>query len=108
MPVRLRGFLVTIIFGSLFYMLMYWIAYPESYPFAYMPSRLGSLILVLIPGSIALSGLSELVSGVPFSRLSLAWNALKGWQRGVYGLLVFAAGLLILFGGLYIHQILTL
>ncbi len=107
MPVRLRGFLVMAIFGSLFYLLMYWIAYPETYPFSYMPSRLGGFILVLIPGGIALSGLCEFVSGVPFSRLSMAWYALKGWQRGIIGILVFAAGLLLLFGGLYIHQILT-
>jgi hypothetical protein len=40
-----------------------------------------------IPGAYALAGLIQTVSGVPFTQLSDKWDDLKGWQRGVLGLI---------------------
>lgn len=42
-----------------------------------------------LPGAVALAGLVQLVSGVPFSELSRRWDELAGWQRGVLGTLIF-------------------
>jgi len=46
-----------------------------------------------LPGAIALTGLRELVSGVPFSEWAQRWDSLAGWQRGVLGVLIVAAAL---------------
>jgi len=46
-----------------------------------------------LPGAIALTGLLELVSGVPFSEWAQRWDSLAGWQRGVLGVLIVAAAL---------------
>lgn len=40
-----------------------------------------------------LAKLSELITGVPFGRLAASWDGLRGWQRGVLGLLVAVAAL---------------
>jgi hypothetical protein len=50
-----------------------------------------------LPGAIALTGLLELVSGVPFSEWSQRWDSLAGWQRGVLGVLIVAAALVGIF-----------
>jgi hypothetical protein len=44
--------------------------------------------------------LVQAVSGVPFAELSDKWNALEGWQRGVYGVGIFVASCAVVFGGL--------
>ena len=49
----------------------------------------------------------QLMTGVPFSDLSDRWNGLKGWQRGVIGLVTFLLGLALLFGGLVGYGYLT-
>ncbi|ALV04518.1 hypothetical protein [Roseateles depolymerans] len=41
-----------------------------------------------IPAAFALTGLIQLVSGVPFLELSARWDSLKGWQRGILGTLI--------------------
>lgn len=46
------------------------------------------------PGALALVGLIELVTNAPFTRLAQSWDALRGWQRGVLGLLICAAVLI--------------
>ncbi|RQP25209.1 hypothetical protein [Piscinibacter terrae] len=51
-----------------------------------------------VPGGIALSGLVQLVSGVPFSELSTKWDQLQGWQRGVLGTLIFLVSCVVIFG----------
>jgi hypothetical protein len=35
-----------------------------------------------VPGAFALVGLIETVTGLPFTRVSEAWDGLAGWQRG--------------------------
>ncbi len=37
-----------------------------------------------------------MATGVPFEELSGRWDGLAGWQRGVLGVSLFLAGLLIL------------
>jgi len=44
-----------------------------------------------LPGAYGLTGLIELVSGVPFTQLSDKWDQLQGWQRGVLGLFIVGA-----------------
>jgi hypothetical protein len=51
------------------------------------------MITIAYPGAYALTGLLELVTNVPFDRFSARWDALAGWQRGVFGLLVAMAAL---------------
>jgi len=41
-----------------------------------------------IPGALALVGLIQLVSGVPFNELASSWDNLAGWQRGILGLII--------------------
>jgi hypothetical protein len=55
-----------------------------------------------IPGAFALAGLVQLVSGVPFSELAARWDSLKGWQRGVLGLLIVGVAVGAIFLGLMI------
>ena len=50
-----------------------------------------------IPGAFALAGLVQLVSGVPFSELSGRWDALEGWQRGIFGTLIFLVAVAFIF-----------
>ncbi len=49
-----------------------------------------------IPGAIALVGLVQLVSGVPFGKLATQWDSLKGWQRGILGTAIVIGAFLIL------------
>jgi hypothetical protein len=51
-----------------------------------------------VPAVVAMVGLIQLVSGVPFSDLSGRWDALEGWQRGVLGtlFLLLACGVIFL------------
>ncbi|OYU44978.1 MAG: hypothetical protein CFE44_10000 [Burkholderiales bacterium PBB4] len=41
-----------------------------------------------LPGAFALAGLIELVTGSEFQKLSGAWDGLKSWQRGIFGIVV--------------------
>jgi len=50
----------------------------------------GGLIVVGIPGALALTGFLELLTGHPFMSLASKWDQLAGWQRGVLGMLVVA------------------
>jgi hypothetical protein len=58
------------------------------------------MIALAAPGGFGLAGLVQAVSGVPFAALSDKWNALEGWQRGVYGVGIFVASCAVVFGGL--------
>ncbi len=50
-----------------------------------------AIFAMALPAVIALAGLIELVSGVPFWRIARRWDALRGWERGVLGLGTVAA-----------------
>ena len=45
----------------------------------------------LLPAAVVLVGLIEVITGIEFTRISSAWDDLRGWQRGVLGLIVVAA-----------------
>jgi len=50
----------------------------------------------LFPVAWFLAGVLQAVTGVPFDELSDRWASLAGWQRGLIGVSVFVAGLLLL------------
>ena len=60
------------------------------------------MIPFALPGAYALSGLIELVTGVSFLEFARRWDALKGWQRGIFGTFIVAIALFLILavGGL--------
>ncbi|MEO1321089.1 MAG: hypothetical protein AAFV30_11075 [Pseudomonadota bacterium] len=64
-------------------------------------SRGGTFYIIVmgVPGALALSGLLEILTGRSFMQLASAWDALAPWKRGVYGVLVVLAAAVIIFGG---------
>ena len=58
------------------------------------------LIAVATPSAYSLAGFIEFVSGIPFGKLASSWDSLRGWQRGVIGLLVVAAAFAVLIFGM--------
>jgi len=50
----------------------------------------------LLPVAWVLAGVLQIVTGVPFQQLSDKWDNMAGWQRGLIGVSVFLAGLLLL------------
>lgn len=49
----------------------------------------------LLPVAVLLSGVLQILTGVPFQELSDKWDNLAGWQRGLIGISVFLAGLVL-------------
>lgn len=47
-----------------------------------------SIILLAVPGAVALIGLLEIITGLAFTDISKKWDSLAGWQRGILGLVV--------------------
>ncbi len=54
--------------------------------------------LYACPVALAMIGLGQAVTGVPFRDLAAQWDALKGWQRGVLGITLLAVFSALLFG----------
>lgn len=52
---------------------------------------------LFIPGGFALAGAVQLVTGIPFSRLSAQRDSLAGWQRGVLGVAILIAASAVIF-----------
>ena len=50
--------------------------------------------LVAIPGALALLGLIEAITGIPYGEMARRWEHLKGWQRGIISF-----GIIFTFGG---------
>lgn len=50
----------------------------------------------LLPVAWLLAGVLQFVTGVRFDELSDRWDHLAGWQRGLIGVSVFVAGLIVL------------
>lgn len=53
--------------------------------------------LLAIPVALAMAGLGQAATGVPFSQMASQWDALQGWQRGVLGVLAVIAFAALLF-----------
>jgi hypothetical protein len=56
-----------------------------------------------LPGGLAIAGLLQLVTGVPFSQWSSRWDSLQGWQRGVFGSLLVLVLLGCVFAGMAVY-----
>ncbi len=90
MNIRSRG-LAQLAAGAAPLALIAWLAPAEWV--RQVLDALGKLAIfaLAMPAVVALAGLVELVSGVPFWRIAERWDALRGWQRGVLGLAIVAA-----------------
>ena len=100
MSIRLRG-LLNFLGGSLLFALMlaWWAWWQARNPGRTLPGAPFSVLVIAAPGGFAISGLIQLLVGVPFAELSDKWNSLKGWQRGVYGIAIVAFAFVLIFGG---------
>jgi hypothetical protein len=108
MNIRTRGMLQFLGSGVVFATALWWfMAAQQRNPGGALPGGPFGLIVLAAPGGFAAAGLVQWISGVPFSELSEKWNSLKGWQRGVFGTLVFFGGLLLLLAGLVLYGFLT-
>jgi TRAP-type uncharacterized transport system fused permease subunit len=92
--IRKRGF-TTFIIGGIVYVLtvsvMDWLrAHGYSFHFALIPG--------CISFAVAAAGFVELVSGTSYSRLGRKWKELRHWQRGMLGLFIAVALLVIILG----------
>jgi hypothetical protein len=56
--------------------------------------------ILAIPVAIAMIGLGQAATGIPFRQLSSQWDALAGWQRGVLGVAILLAFSALLFGAI--------
>jgi hypothetical protein len=61
---------------------VYWLQLQGYSPNSFALIGLGA------PVAIGLVGLLEVLMNRPFSEMEEWWNALKGWQRGILGLMV--------------------
>ena len=99
MPIRVRGALEMILGSAVFAVFAYWIAVPEAYPFAYYPAGIGGALAIGAPGALALVGLIECLSGMPFHQIEAAWAGLSGWQRFFGGTVIVLVGGAAVFAG---------
>ncbi len=72
-------------------------------------SRGGTFYIILmgVPGALALSGLLEITTGRSFTELAKRWDELAPWQRGVFGTGIIIAAATLVFGGLLLIGWLT-
>lgn len=103
MRIRLRGALMLTGAG-LFYALLF-VAVLRHGLDGSSDAGLGPLKVVLlgVPGAIALIGLIELLGGIAFNDLSRRWDELRGWQRGVLGSLVTLVAFALLYLGIVFY-----
>jgi hypothetical protein len=67
--------------------LVYWLAaHAYSFHFALLPA--------CFPFVFLCAGLTEAITGTPYSRLAQRWMSLRGWQRGVIGTSIVLAALI--------------
>ncbi len=106
METRKKGLLQFLTAGLVFAAAIYWFMRQRAgNPDYTLPGGSLGLIALVAPGGFSLAGLIQFVSGVPFSELSDKWNALKGWQRGVYGTLIFFFALALAIGGFMFYAL---
>ncbi len=72
-------------------------------------SRGGTFYIIVmgVPGALALSGLLEVVTGRSFTGLAASWDQLEPWKRGVYGAITIFAAAAVIFGSLLLIGWLT-
>ena len=96
---RIRGSL-KLVGGSAAFALVFWGVFKRE--LAGERQVFFRLIAMATPGSVALIGLIELATGVPFTRFASAWIALQWWQRLLLGLLIVFSFFALIFGGIYL------
>ena len=108
MNIRTRGMLQFLGAGALFGLTLWWFSQAyEAHDEGMSHMGPWGIVAICTPGGFAAAGLLQWITGTPFSEMSKKWDALAGWQRGVYGTLVFVGGLVLLFGGLMLYGWLT-
>ncbi len=108
MSVRAKGLAQFLLSGLVFALVILWFMQQRgANPDFNLPGGPFGILGLCVPGGFALAGLLQAITGAPFSELANRWDALKGWQRGLIGVGVFALGLLLLFGGLVAYGYLT-
>lgn len=73
-----------------------------------VPAILLTLLLVGVPGVIALIGLLELLTGIAFTDLSGRWSLLTGTRRTLFGLLLAGLALLLTLVGVLLQRWLSI
>ncbi len=65
-------------------------------------SRGGTFYIIVmgLPGAVALIGLLEIVTGHSFTRYAARWDELEPWKRGAYGMITVIAAATLIFGSL--------
>jgi hypothetical protein len=92
LSIRIRGFLLALLGGTIFSLIAYWISHPSSYPFSHFPAGPGGALLIGIPGAVAVIGMVECVSGRALRELELTWASLNGLKRFFLGSLLVIVG----------------
>lgn len=94
--VRSSGLKKLIIGGVASFLMLQWVisAPPSASGGAY------KLISLSPPLLVAMMGLLETFSGVPFLRFSEAWEELQGWQRGVLGIVIVIVAIVVIMGSI--------
>ena len=77
---RTKGLIHAAMGGVLFLLLVGLSHWLKSLGWHHMPWEFA------IPAGLAISGLVQAATGIPFSELSTRWDTIKPWQRGVYGI----------------------
>jgi len=78
---------------AILYVIVLVVALHNGYEIIFKPI---ALVTGLTPIAWGLAGVLQIATGIPFEELSRKWDGLAGWQRGVIGISVFGAGLLVL------------
>lgn len=97
--VRLTGCVRLLIGVAIFLLAFLFMALIGSLIGEQQPSRRLSWIIVVffLAGVIPfMQGVMELVTGVPFLKMSAAWMSLRGWQRLILGLIAVPIGVFIM------------
>lgn len=77
--IRIKG-LFQVIWASALFAVFFGIGYRlNSLGWHHMPWEFA------IPAGFAIAGLLQAITGIPFIRLASQWDALRPWQRGVFG-----------------------
>ncbi|NNL99558.1 MAG: hypothetical protein HKO62_02325 [Gammaproteobacteria bacterium] len=98
--IRLRGLAILLVSAAAYWLLFGYVLRSGLDAVTGVGTSTEMVYLLGAPGAGVLYGTVELILGRPFMELSDAWDALRGWQRGVLGVVIVAAALGLLIGGL--------
>lgn len=99
MDTRLKG-LLKLIGGGLLFAFALSVTLKNQLADPEHGGGLFKVIAMATPGAFAIVGFFELLTGIEFLHIAKKWDDLRGWQRGILGLLVVAISIVLLFGGM--------